>query len=165
MSSVKVKFTPNSVEVLGAVDDAINTWLEEACGEIESAAKRNTTVGQIGGGKTKGAWKHKVDRIGHKGVVGNPEQTAIWLELGTGEYALNGDGRKGGWYIPIGEGKGMISQEVVDAYRFKVEHGKNGMKYAYTIGMKPQRPLHNAVEKNKGKIQKRLVEILKELDE
>lgn len=161
--SVKVKVESNRVEVLGEVSDAVNNWLEEVLGEVETKAKRNTAVGQVAGGKTKSGWQHKVDRINHIGVVGNTEQTAIWNELGTGDYALNSDGRKGGWYIPIGEAEGMISEEVVEAYNFKVVYGRNGMRYAFTHGMKPKRMLHNAVESSKGLIEKSLKDKLKEL--
>lgn len=159
--STQVKFESNKIEVLGKINDAVNIWLEEASGELESQAKRNTPVGKVNGGNTKQNWKHKVDENAHEAVVGNMLEEAIWLELGTGNYALNGDGRKGGWYIPIGEGKGQISQKVVDAYGFKVVHGKNGMTFAYTTGMRPKRILHNAVEANKGKLQRRLTQMLK----
>ena len=158
-----VRIESNAIEVIGKVTDEINAWLEEAAGEIESQAKRNTPVGKVDGGGTKRDWKHKVDDDVHKAVIGNLQETAIWLELGTGDYALEGKGRKDGWYIPIGEGKGQISQSVVNAYGFKVVNGKNGMKFAFTHGMKPKRILHNAVESNKSKIQKRLISRLKEI--
>ena len=160
--STEVKFVSNAIEVIGKVSDAVNIWLEEASGELEAQAKRNTSVGKVAGGNTKQNWKHKVDDEKHEAVVGNMLETAIWLELGTGNYAINGDGRKGGWYIPIGEGKGQISQKVVDAYGFKVVHG-NDIDFAYTTGMKPQRPLHNAVETQKPKLQRRLIQVLKEI--
>ena len=89
------------------------------------------------------------------------EENAIWEELGTGEYALEGKGRKGGWYILIGEGEGMISQQVVDAYHLTVKYGKDGKKYAYTTGKKPKRMLHNAFVENKAKIIRRAESILK----
>lgn len=164
-SQYSVKFENNTVEVLGKIGDEVNSWLEEASGEIESQCKRKTPVGKVNGGNTKQNWKHKVDTSNHKAVVGNMLEIAIWLELGTGDYALNGDGRKGGWYIPIGDGGGQISQKTVDAYGFKVVYGKNKMKYAYTTGMKPKRILHNAVEENKTKIQNSLISKLKALGE
>ena len=158
-----VRIESNAIEVVGKVADEVNAWLEEAAGEIESQAKRNTPVGKVDGGGTKRDWDHKVDDDAHKAVIGNPQETAIWLEFGTGDYALEDNGRKGGWWIPIGEGSRMISQSVVDAYGFKVSYGKNGKKYAFTRGMKPKRILHNAVESNKSKIQKRLISRLKEI--
>lgn len=164
MADPTVEFEDNLIRVLNALDEACINWLEEASGELESQVKQNTKVGKISGSHTTDAWKHKVDENAKEAVVGNPLQTAVWLEFGTGEYALKGDGRKGGWYIPIGNGQGQISQEVVDAYHFKVKYGKNKMKYAYTTGMKPQRPLYTAFTDSKTKIKKAFEQKLKGLN-
>lgn len=139
-----VEFQDFTIKVQGEISDRINSVLEECAGEVESQTKRNTSVGKVAGGKTKNAWKHKVIDSEHTAYIGNNEETAIWIEFGTGEYALEGKGRKGGWYIPIGNGAGMISQAVVDAYGFRVVEGKDGMKFAHTYGMKPQRPFYKA---------------------
>lgn len=158
-----VEFQDFTIKVQGAIDDKINAVLEECAGELESQAKRNTTVGRVAGGKTKNAWEHMVDEAEHTAYIGNSEETAIWIEFGTGEYALEGNGRKGGWFIPIGNGEGMISQAVVKAYGFKVIEGKNGMKFAHTYGMKPQRPFHKAYTRLKKAIIKRIQNSLKGL--
>lgn len=163
MAEPTVEFEDNTIKVLNALDNAYNNWLEEASGELESQAKRNTKRGKISGGGTIEAWTHKVDENAKEAVVGNPLQTAIWLEFGTGEYALNGDGRKGGWYIPIGNGQGQISEEVVKAYGFRTITVK-GVKFAHTTGMKPQRPLYTAFTKSKTKLQKAFAEKMKELN-
>lgn len=163
MMSKELKFEDYSDEVLAKLKQAGIGWLYDAAGELEAAVIRNTRVGKVAGGNTKQRWKYIVEEDEYKATIGNTEQTAIWLEFGTGDYALKGNGRKGGWYIPIGEGDGQISQAVVDAYNFKVAYGKNGVKYAYTTGMKPQRPLHNAFEKKEAKIKKLLEEKLKGL--
>lgn len=163
--SASVKFEDNRIEVMGKINDAISAWLEEASGEIESQAKRNTPVGKIAGGNTKQNWKHEVNENAHSAVVGNMLETAIWLELGTGDYALNDDGRKGGWYILIGEGPGEISQSVVDAYGFTVVNGKDGKQFVHTYGMKPKRILHNSVENLKGKLKRRFEQIMSNIGE
>ena len=154
MSKTDIEFTDNSVKVINALKDASVAWLNEAAGELTSQVKRNTKVGKVAGGKTKGQWKYQVDESKLEAVVGNPNETSIWLEFGTGEFALKGDGRKGGWYILIGNGKGQISEEVVDAYHFPVKYGKDGKKFAFTKGMKPQRPLYTAFTNSKTKIKK-----------
>ena len=156
-----VEFHDYSVQVREAMDDAVIAWLYEASNELASQAARKTKKGKVGGGKTAGAWKAVVDEADLKATVGNPEENAIWEELGTGEYALEGKGRKGGWYILIGEGEGMISQRVVDAYGMTVKYGKDGKKYAYTTGKKPKRMLHNAFVENKAKIIRRAEQILR----
>lgn len=82
--------------------------LEEACGELESQVKRNTAVDT---GQTKNSWTHAVKSSGEEttGTVGSPLQNAIWEEFGTGEYALNGDGRKGGWFYVDEKGEGHFT--------------------------------------------------------
>lgn len=159
----KIVFEDFSADVLSKLNTNILKALEEAAGEMESAVKDNTKVGQVNGGNTRGKWTHWVDDSTYTAYVGNPLETALWLEFGTGEHALNGDGRKGGWYISIGNGKNQISQAVVDAYGFKVVNGSNGEKYAYTKGMKPQRPLQKAYDKNKKKISQHIQDVLKGL--
>lgn len=90
-----VKFEDYSMKVKAKLDDATIAFLHEAAGELKSQAQRNQT--RVDTGKTKGAWDYKVDEGAGVATIGNPLENAIWEEFGTGEYALNGDGRKGGW--------------------------------------------------------------------
>ena len=142
----EIRFTDFSAEVIARMESKLLNALEEATGEIESAVIDNTPTGKVGGGNTKGKWSHWVDEGSYTGYVGNPLDTALWLEFGTGEHAVNGDGRQGGWYIHIGNGNNEISQAVVDAYGFKTVTIK-GEKFVHTYGMKPQRPLQKAFDK------------------
>ena len=89
-----VQFIDNTIEVIGAIKDAALMFLEESAGELESQAMRNTRVDT---GQTKGAWSHKVEESALQAIVGNPLENAIWEEFGTGEYAVNGNGRKTPW--------------------------------------------------------------------
>ena len=159
----EVVFKDFSVQVKNAMNDRINAVLEEVAGELKSQVIRNTKVGKVNGGTTKNKWQHVVDESNHEAVIGNTEQTAIWLEFGTGEYALEGKGRKGGWYVMVGNGRNQISQAVVDAYGFSVINGKDGKKYVKIRGMKPQRPLYKAFTSNKNAIIKRIQDSLKGL--
>ena len=156
-----VEFTDNSIKVKEAMNEAALKWLEESAIVIHSEVKRTAAVSKKGGnrGQTKGNWKWVVDEKKMEATVGNPLENAIWEEFGTGEYAEGGKGRKGGWYIPIGEGEGQISQAVVDSYGFKVVHGKDGVDFAFTKGKRPKRTLHNAYVKKKGKIVARAKEV------
>lgn len=113
-----VKFEDYRIEVKEALHDAAYAALEECGAELESQVKRNTRVRT---GQTKGSWTHVLDEGNLQVQVGSPLENAIWEEFGTGEYALNGDGRKGGWYY-------------VD--EFGVGH--------FTHGKKPTRALWNA---------------------
>ncbi len=122
--AVEVKFTDNRIRVKNAMRSIALAKLEEVTGELESQAKDNTRVASVNGGNTRNSWKHTVTTKGDEiiGIVGNTTENAIWEEFGTGEYALAGNGRKGGW-------------------RYKSD--KDG-KWYYTTGKKPSRALHKA---------------------
>ena len=113
--------------------------LEEVAGELESQVKRNTAVKT---GQTKNSWTHRVTGSmmagEYKAIVGSPMENAIWEEFGTGEYALNGDGRKGGWFYKDEDGVGHFT------------HGKH-----------PRRPLHKAYSSMKNKLVKRIHDVFK----
>lgn len=130
-------FEDYTLEVLGAVDDKINAALEECAGELEAATKRRCRVDT---GQTKNAWVHTVDDAAHIATIGNTLENAIWEEFGTGEYALAGNGRKGGW-------------------RYKDVNGD----WHFTYGKKPRRSFFNAYTSMKKKIIARMQESLKGL--
>lgn len=132
-----VVFQDFTVEVQGAIDNRVNIALEEVAGELESQIKRNTRVDT---GKTKNSWRHVVDDEKHVATVGSTEENAIWEEFGTGQYALNGDGRKGGW-------------------RYKDAKGK----WHYTTGKKPSRAFFHAFNSMKNAIIKHLQDSLRGL--
>lgn len=103
-----VKFNDYSIEVKKTLKNVAYAALEEACGELESQVKKNTAVDT---GQTKNAWTHNIKESDDTitGTVGNPLENSIWEELGTGEYALNGNGRKGGWFYEDRKGKGHFT--------------------------------------------------------
>lgn len=115
---MSVRFEDNSVAVMAALKDACTEYLYEASGEIEAQVKRNTRVGS---GQLKNSWTYKVDEGKDESKVGSPLQNAIWEEFGTGEFALEGNGRKGGW-------------------NYQDEKGK----WHHTYGKTPNRALHRA---------------------
>ena len=86
-----VLFEDYSKDVINKINSLGVKWLEEASSEIESQTKQNTKVDT---GKTKGSWEHRVDINKLEAIVGSRYDNALWEELGTGIYALNGDGRK-----------------------------------------------------------------------
>lgn len=132
---MSVKFVNNSMNVLSALDDATIAYLYEASGELETQVKRNSRVGS---GQLKNSWAYKVDESKGESRIGSPLENAIWEEFGTGEFALNGDGRKGGWV-------------------YRDEKGK----FHYTEGKTPNRALHNAFVTLKPALIKRAEEVLK----
>lgn len=133
---MSVKFTDNSIQIKAALNDAAIAYLHEAGGELEAQVKRNSRVGS---GQLKNSWTYKVDESKGECTVGSPLENAIWEEFGTGEYAVNGDGRKGGWYYQDSKGQ-----------------------WHHTYGKTPNRALQSAFTSLKSALIKRAQEVLKE---
>lgn len=104
-----VEFKDHSIEVKSKLEALAVAALEEAAGELESQVKRNTAVRT---GQLKNSWQHRITSNGdiHTAEIGSPLENAIWEEFGTGEYALNGNGRKGGWFYKDEKGDGHFTQ-------------------------------------------------------
>ncbi|MFA9375591.1 MAG: hypothetical protein ACERKZ_02440 [Lachnotalea sp.] len=103
---MSVQFVNNSIKVKTEMKKAGIAWLYESCGELEAQTKRNSKVVT---GKTKGSYQYKIDESSLEGHIGSTYENAIWEEYGTGEYALNGDGRKGGWFYKDASGQGHFT--------------------------------------------------------
>lgn len=125
------KYKDYTLKVIDAMNDKINAVLEECAGELETQAARNTRVDT---GKTKTAWGHRVDDDKHEAVIGNTEKNSIWEEFGTGEYALKGNGRKGGWFYEDEEGKGHFT------------HGKKPSRAFYHAYKSLEKPILNRIQ-------------------
>ena len=151
-----VEFEDFSANVEDLMSELLGNALEEIGAEISSQAARNTRVSS---GETKRKWDYFVTQNNEKAsvTIGNPLENAIWEEFGTGEYALNGDGRKGGWYIFADSAPELAK------YNMKVVYGKDGKKFYYTKGKPPSRALYKAWEQNKSKVQEHIGNVLKEL--
>ena len=132
-----VEFKDFTIQVIQALDDRINAALEECAGELESEVKRNTRVDT---GRTKNSFQHKVVDSEHAAYIGSNYENAIWEEFGTGEYALEGNGRKGGWRYVDDKGDGH-----------------------FTRGKKPSRAFWNAYISRKNEIIKYIQDSLKGL--
>lgn len=103
---MSVEFQDFSIQVKGQISDRMNAALEECAGELESQVKRNfDTSGRVDTGRTKNSFRHMVDDDTHTAYIGSDYENAIWEEFGTGENALNGDGRKGGWSYKDAKGQ------------------------------------------------------------
>ena len=107
--------------------------------EVEAQVIKNSRTDT---GSTKRQWQHYADNSKGEAYVGNPSENALWEELGTGEFAINGNGRKTPWYIPV---EGFLGKKK-PTYNGKVEivYGKNGKAYYKTNGKKPNRALTKA---------------------
>ena len=123
---MSIVFKDFSKIVLQKIQETGEIFLEEVGGEVEAQTKRNTKVDT---GKTKGSWEHRVNADKMEVQIGSRYKNALWEELGTGIYALNGDGRKTKWV-------------------YRTEDGK----YHTTVGKKPRRALFRAYQSKKNTI-------------
>ena len=124
---MSIVFKDFSKIVLQKIQETGEIFLEEVGGEVEAQTKRNTKVDT---GKTKGSWEHRVNADKMEVQIGSRYKNALWEELGTGIYALNGDGRKTKWVY---------------------KSPKDGKFYA-TVGKKPRRALYRAYQSKRNLI-------------
>lgn len=133
-----IKFEDNRIKVKKAIGEKAVAFLLEAVAELQSQTVRNS---RIDTGQTKGSWETHVDEATLSAMVGSALENAIWEEFGTGEYALNGDGRKTPWV-------------------YTDRHGETHS----THGKKPNRALWNAFHNLKPKLIKKAEALMKELN-
>lgn len=133
---IQFSFKDNRVEVKRAMSTAVGNALLEASAELVSQTAQNTAVDT---GQLKGSWAAdlKESAEGATATIGSPLQNAIWEEFGTGEYALNGNGRKGGWFYVDAKGDGH-----------------------FTHGKKPRRAFWNAYTTLKDKLIKHIETVI-----
>lgn len=123
---MSVRFEDYSIQVRAAIEDATHNFLEEAASLVEGQAVDNSPVDT---GQLKGSFAHVVDDSKDEAQVGSTAEHSIYVEFGTGEHALKGNGRQGGW-------------------RYQDDKGE----WHYTTGQKPVRMLYNAFETKKSAI-------------
>ena len=120
-------FKDNSKQAKDAIRKAKIQWLFQACILVEGQAVLLATVDT---GYMRDQIDYVVDESRLIGYVGTPAQYAVYVEFGTGEFAENGNGRKGGW----------------------VYQALNG-EWHFTLGQSPQPFLRPAFRDNKNKIE------------
>ena len=123
------QFTDNSKKVKAQMDAAAFSGLESAALIVEATAKALARVG--GSGELRDKVDHSITNTsdGPVAKVGSPLDYAMYVEYGTGEFAENGAGRKGGWSYQTPDGE-----------------------WHHTNGMSPQPFLRPAFKRNKDKI-------------
>lgn len=155
--SSEVQFFDYSVKVKSALREKSIQFLEEIGGEIRSQAQRNSRRDTS---KTAGSYKKKLDAGGLAVHIGSDYWNAIYEEFGTGEHAINHNGRKGYWVFvknggKISAPKGGRKIYTKDQARKAVAIlRKKGLDAYYTSGKKPNRPLFRAFETVTPKAQK-----------
>lgn len=131
---MSVQFKDNSIKVKEALNDAITAFLHEAAGELSSQVQRNTRVDT---GQLKSSWDYRIDEGAKEATIGSGLENAIWEEFGTGEHALQGNGRKGGWL-------------------YEDRHGE----VHFTRGKTPSRAFFKAYTSSRPKIIKRAEQVI-----
>ena len=163
-----VEFIDFSAKVTEATREALIAGLHEAAGELEARTIRNSRQGHSYGDiKATALWKHQVDDGKMEAAVGSPYEAGYWEELGTGEHALNGNGRKGWWVYIEGQdsgggGKSYPTKEEAEKAAKFLRRVKKLDAYA-TNGTDPNRPLFRAFQSGASVVQAILESKLKGL--
>lgn len=135
-----VVFEDNSIKVNNLIESKAIKFLEEAKSVVASQASRNSPV-KTGDLKRSFQTDSLVDEAERTAYIGSSLEYAIWQEMGTGEYALQGNGRKGGWCY-----KDPETGETV-----------------FTRGTRPKRMLYHAYLQKKDAVENRAKQIFGEI--
>ena len=144
--SNNVKFYDYSVNVKSAIKEKALAFLKEIGGEIRSQASRNS---RRVSSHTAGSFEYKIDKENMAVHIGSNYWNAIYEEFGTGEHAINGDGRKGYWIFVKSNGaprdpKGGKTYTKKEARRIMAILRSKGIEAYYTNGKKANRALFKA---------------------
>lgn len=139
--SAKFKFTKNNKKAFDQIREGLAKNTTAACMVVQGQAKMLTKVGNSG--ELRDTINHQITVENDKivGKVGSPLMYAPYVEFGTGEFAENGQGRKGGWAYKTPDGK-----------------------WHFTKGMKPQPFLRPAFRQTKKQVQSILATPIPGLD-
>lgn len=126
------QFEDNSKQVKKQLHQTNETAMLSVLLMIKGQAK---ALARVDSGEMRNRLDHKIIGKGSKvtGQVGSPNEHALYNEFGTGEFAENGAGRKGGWVYKAPDGN-----------------------WYFTYGMKPRPFLRPAFRQNKQRIKEML---------
>lgn len=136
---MSIRFEDYSIQVKAVMDEAAVKFLYEAAELLKGQTAQLTPVDT---GQLKGSWAYKVDTGSMEAKIGSPIENGIWNELGTGEYAANDDGRKGGW-------------------AYQDEKGN----WHYTKGKRPNHTLQKAYDAKKNSVKNRAKQLFGGMDD
>lgn len=133
-----VVFEDYSIEVKAELNDTTIAWLNTWANEIASTAKRTCAMDGDAGTQLRGSYRADVNAGAGEAQIGTPLESGYWEEFGTGEYAVNGDGRQGWWVYKDGyQGNGgkvlTESEAKAIAARDPSLHATNGRPANYTL--------------------------------
>ncbi len=140
-----VDFKDFRLEVKAEINDTTLAWLDTWSQEIASQARSTCAMDGEIAKQLRQSYAAKVDASKGEAQVGSPLESAYWEEFGTGEYAAQGNGRKG-WWIYIDKessGKGGATYATREEAEKAAAHIRekykkpaivtNGRRPAYTL--------------------------------
>ncbi|HFI0512481.1 TPA: HK97-gp10 family putative phage morphogenesis protein [Streptococcus suis] len=131
-----MKFEDNSAAVKRELERAMIRGLIKAAMLVESQA---VLLVPVNTGGLRGSIGYQVNESELVAYIGTNCEYAIYVEYGTGEFAENGNGRKGGWLYKTPDGE-----------------------VHFTYGMPPQPYLRPAFRQNKKAIRDILADCLRD---
>lgn len=132
-----MKFEDNSAAVKRELERAVIRGLIKAAMLVESQA---VLLVPVNTGGLRNSIGYKVNESELVAYVGTNCEYAIYVEYGTGEFAENGNGRKGGWLYKTPDGE-----------------------VHFTYGMEPRPYLRPAFRQNQKAIRDILADCLRDL--
>lgn len=161
--SDNVVFEDYRIDVKNAIKEKCIQLLYDAGNEVISQVTRRSVRKT---GQTAGSYETSSVDEGQMCIhVGSNYENAIWEEFGTGEFAENGDGRKGWWVYVEGQrgggpnagGKSYATKD--QAKRAMAILRKKGLPAFYTRGKHARHPFRDGYNSAKSKIIKRAEEL------
>lgn len=161
--SDNVVFEDYRIDVKNAIKEKCIQLLYDAGNEVISQVTSRSVRKT---GQTAGSYETSSVDEGQMCIhVGSNYENAIWEEFGTGEFAENGDGRKGWWVFvegqrgggPHGGGKSYATKD--QAKRAMAILRKKGLPAFYTRGKHARHPFRDGYNASKSKIIKRAEEL------
>lgn len=164
---MSVKFTDNRIQVKSAINDKSIAFLHKAKETLVSQTVRNTPsdTGELKRSFTNDSYVDENNLIAY---IGSSLEYSIYVELGTGIHAVNGNGRKGYWVYVEDSNSSKKSTK-----HYTLEEAKEtasylrskGLKAYYTNGRPAKRMLYRAYQTKKSEVLQTANTMFKELSE
>lgn len=151
----KVEYVNNVPQITAALDKNADAWIKQSA-QILRNAVRDTSRKKSG--DLKKFWRYEITSSGDEQIakVGSPLENALWEEFGTGEYAVEGGGKKGYWVYVEGEGgdskKSGKTYTLEEAKKIVAIMRSKGLEAYYTKGKNPSHALQRAFDVKKAEI-------------
>lgn len=146
-------FKDNSSVVKEQILNASRKWIKSSAMVIERDA---ILLAPVDSGDLKRSIRHVTENDGMEAVIGAEARHGLFVEKGTGEFAENGQGRRGYWVYVTGQppGPGGKTHTLATAKRAVAFLRSKGLEAYYTNGMHPQPFMEPSFRNNKSNIER-----------